>query len=494
MSANRYIACDLGAESGRVMLGTLEGGHLRLEEVHRFLNQPVRHGESLCWNLSALQAGIREGLEKVARQGQPVRSISTDSWGVDYILYDADGRPMEPIYHYRDQRTERGVKRVFEKLPWEELFRLTGIQFLPFNTVFQLAAEAPERLEKAQRFLGIGDAFNHWLGGRPCYEESLASTTQLYDPRTRSWSEAVIQRLGLPKSIFPEIVPSGTVTGTLQSDLARLFPGEPPAVVGSCSHDTGAAVAAVPAEGSDWAYLSSGTWSLMGVELREPLINDAVRESNFTNEVGFGHTIRFLKNIIGLWLVQECRRHWAQQGQEYDYGTLTELAAQAPAFKALIDPSDERFLPPGDMPGRIAQMCQETGQPVPESPGEFIRCILESLALFYRHTLRGMEQLLGRKIQRLHIVGGGSKNRLLNQFTANALQIPVYTGPTEATATGNVLVQAIAMGELRSIEEARQVVRASFEITVVEPTDTQVWEEAAGRFEELLTRSRNARS
>jgi rhamnulokinase len=485
-----YLACDLGAESGRLMLGTLAEGRLELTEIRRFPNVPVRDGDALYWNLRALLDELAAGLHQAGALGLPVAGVSTDSWGVDYVLYDAAGAMIEPTYHYRDGRTARGVQAVQARLPWPELFEETGLQFLPFNTIFQLGAESPERLARARRILGVGDAFNHWLGGAACYEESLASTTQLYNPRTRAWSPRLLETLGLRADLFPPIVPSGTRLGPLRADLARASGLRGVEVVASCSHDTGAAVAAVPGAGEDWAYLSSGTWSLMGVELPAPVINAAVREANFTNEIGYGGSVRFLKNIIGLWMVQECRRAWARQGQEYDYATLTRLAAAAPPFAALVNPADPRFIPPGDMPGRIAEFCRQTGQPAPATPGAVIRCVLESLALLYRRTLRQIEALTGRRIARLHIVGGGSQNHLLNQFTANALQIPVITGPVEATAAGNVLVQAIALGHLPSLAAAREVVRASFPLATVTPADAAVWEAADARFAALLAATR----
>ncbi len=481
-----YLACDLGAESGRLMLGTIEDARLSLTELHRFPNTPVPDGDSLHWNVVALLDELRTGLRKAAALRLPIASISTDSWGVDYLLYDEAGAEIEPTFHYRDARTADGVKAAYAKIGWPEIFAETGLQFLPFNTIFQLAAESPDRLASADLILGVGDAFNHWLSGVARYEESLASTTQLYDPRTRTWSAKLIQALGLRAEMFPPIVPSGTRLGPLRPALAEETGLHGVEVVASCSHDTGAAVAAVPGAGDDWAYLSSGTWSLMGVELARPVINDAVREANFTNEIGYGGSVRFLKNIIGLWMVQESRREWTRQGWEYDYATLARLAAAAPAFASLVDPADPRFVSPGDMPGKIAAFCREHGQPVPATTGAFVRCILESLALLYRRTLRQIEELTGRRLGRLHIVGGGSRNDLLNRFAANALQLPVVTGPVEATAAGNILVQAIALGHLPSLAAARDVVRRSFETTTVEPADAAVWADACARFERLI--------
>jgi rhamnulokinase len=459
----------------------LRDGRLGLEEIHRVPNTPVQANGSLHWNIAQLVENVRTGVRKAGERGLPISSISTDSWGVDYLLFDERGQVITPTFHYRDPRTEQGVKNAFAKADWKSIFAETGIQFMVLNTVFQLAAEKPERLRQARLLLGIGDGFNHLLGGKAVIEQSMASTFQLYNPRQRSWSESLIRTLGLPREIFPPIVASGTRLGPLSADLAKEAGLSGVELIASCSHDTGAAVAAVPATGENWAYLSSGTWSLMGVEWPEPIINDACRELNFTNEIGYGGSVRLLKNIIGLWLVQECRRHWAGQGQEYDYATLTQLASKAPAFVSLINPAEQRFLSPGDMPSRITGFCRETGQPVPEGPGPMVRCILESLALLYRRTLLQIEQLIGRRVERLHVVGGGSQNELLNQFTANALQIPVLAGPAEATAAGNVLIQAIALGHLASLEAARQVVRLSMGMRTVQPQAAGHWLQAFER-------------
>jgi len=481
-----YLAIDLGAESGRVILGTLADDKLTLQEIHRFPNGPVRHGNSLHWDIPKLFAQVKLGLSKAGRLHLPIASISTDSWGVDYILYDAAGRPMRPVYHYRDPRTAQGVERAHAKLGWPTIFAETGIQFMPLNTIYQLAAEDPERLRRAARLLLIGDAFNHFLCGQAVAEESLASTTQLYNPRTRDWSPKLLKALRLPRRLFPDIVPSGTRLGPLKPHLARQTRLPRTEVIASCSHDTGAAVAAVPAQGQHWAYLSSGTWSLMGVEARKPVLTAQCRKLNFTNEIGYGGSVRLLKNIIGLWLVQECRRHWAQAGQHYDYTTLTQLAAEAPPFRSLINPADPRFVPPDDMPGRIAAFCRETGQPEPTTPGQFVRCALESLALLYRRTLETLETLTRSRIDRLHIVGGGSQNTLLNQFAANAIQRPVVTGPVEATAAGNIVVQALALGHLPSLDAARQLIARSMPPATVQPQETAVWDEQYRRFLDLF--------
>ena len=484
--ATHYLACDLGAESGRLMLGTLDSGKISLEELHRFPNVPVRINGALHWNLDALFAELVTGLRKAGDRKLPISSLSADSWGVDYILYDSQGKMMPPVWHYRDARTARGVENAKARVDWPTIYEETGIQFMALNTIYQLAAEPRKRLAETRRLLLIGDAFNYYCCGVAKNEISLASTTQLYNPRTQCWSKKLLGALGLREEIFGPVVASGTRLGNLKPELAAKAGLPQIEVIASCSHDTGSAVAAVPASGEDWAYLSSGTWSLMGVEWPHPVITDLGRSLNFTNEIGFGGTVRLLKNIIGLWLIQECRRDWARSGKEYVYATLEELAAQSKPFVSLINPSDQRFVSPDGMPARIATFCRETDQPAPDSLGAFVRCALESLALFYRIVLRQLEKLTGKKIERLHVVGGGSRNMLLNQFTANALQIPVIAGPGECTALGNVLVQAIALGHVPSLAAAREVVRNSFEVKTLQPQAVAEWDAAFDRFEKLV--------
>lgn len=487
MNRTNYLACDLGAESGRLMLGTIADDRIVLEEVHRFSNTPIEVGTSLCWNIARLFDSLGAGLCQVARRGVSCASIATDSWGVDYVLLDAEGQVLSPTYHYRDSRTVRGVEAVRAAIAWPEVFAETGIQFMPLNTIYQLAAETPERLAQAHCLCGVGDAFNHLLaGGEPVIEESMASTFQLYNPLLRDWSGRLLEAVGLPRRLFPKVVPSGTRLGGLKPGIAAATGLGDIQVIASCSHDTGSAVAAVPARGTrPWAYLSSGTWSLLGVEEPRPLINDRCRDLNFTNEIGYGGSIRLLKNIVGLWLVQECRRHWAETGRDLNYDTLTRLAGEVAPFKSLINPMDPRFLAPGKMPTRIAAYCRETGQPEPASPAETVRCALESLALQYRRTLFELGELIGTRPTVLHIVGGGSRNTLLNQFTANATECLVEAGPVEATALGNVLIQAITLGHLPSLEAARGLVRQSSGLIEFEPADSARWREAAARFEAL---------
>jgi rhamnulokinase len=478
-----YIACDLGAESGRVILGTVAADRISLEEIHRFPNTPRRIGTSIQWNIGQLWSETQSGLRKVAQRCSQIAGISTASWGLDYVLLNAAGETIPPAYHYRDPRTCLGVEMVRSKIPWETIFAETGIQFMPMNTLYQLAAEEPGRLQQASQFLLIADAFNFWLSGIGRAEESLASTTQLYNPRTKDWSSLLLAALDIPRRILPGVVPSGMVLGPLRSSLNSDI--RDANVIASCSHDTGAAVAGVPADGTTWAYLSSGTWSLLGVELSKPVMTDRARELNFTNEIGFGGTVRLLKNIVGLWIVQECKRSWTQNGQTCSYSSLTDAAAASAPFTSLINPADPRFLSPDDVPEKIADYCRQSGQSPPARPGATIRCVLESLALLYRKTLLEAEQLSGRGIDRLHIVGGGSQNALLNQFTANAIRRPVLAGPSEATALGNIIVQGIALGDLPSLEAGRELIRHSVEISTFAPRDENVWAEAYKRFLDL---------
>ena len=482
-----YLAFDLGADSGRLMLGTLDQGRIALEELHRFANGPVKVSGALHWDIDALFDELKAGLKKAAVRNLPISSISTDSWGVDYVLYDERGAMMKPVWCYRDSRTALGVENVKAAVDWPTIYSETGIQFMPLNTIYQLAAEKKERLAQAKQLLLISDAFNYFCSGVARNEVSLASTTQLYNPLAKTWSKKLFHALKLREEMFAPICPGGTRLGPLKKALAAETGLAPVEVIASCSHDTGSAVAGIPASSGHWAYLISGTWSLMGVESPQPVITDQGRALGFTNEIGFGGTIRLLKNIIGLWIVQECRRQWAKEGNKYDFAALEKLVGDAPPFVSLINPDDPRFLSPDDMPRRIAEFCADTNQPAPANHAAFMRCIYESLALYYRVVLRRLERLVGGKIEKIHMVGGGSKDVTLSQFSANAMKIPLLAGPTECTSTGNILVQAITLGHLPSHATARQVVRDSFELRIITPRDTDRWDAAAARFEKLLT-------
>ncbi|WP_442506834.1 rhamnulokinase [Novipirellula sp. SH528] len=490
MNDKYYVACDLGAESGRVILGTITGGKVVLEEVHRFPTGASKIQDSLRWNVLGIFEELKVGLRKVAGRGVQVSSLSVDSWGVDYALFN-ERQPLVSLpYQYRDSRTEKTYTAALEQVGREKIFVETGIQFMSINTLYHLIADVQNNsdvLAIADQFLNIADYMNYLFSGVARAEVSLASTTQLYNPRTGQWSAELIREFNLPPKLFPEIVASGTPLGPLTSEIVADTGLSDTQVIATCSHDTGAAVAAVPAEpGDDWAYLSSGTWSLIGVELPQPLINEEVRQSNFTNEAGFGGTTRFLKNIVGLWLLQESRRAWLREGLELDYAEINQLAAKSEPFRSLINPADSRFLCPEDMPAVITEYCRDSNQPEPETPGQLARCILESLALMYAQTLDTIERLTGRTIAKMHIVGGGSQSELLNQFAASATGRTVIAGPVEATAVGNILIQAVSLQDLASLAEIRKLVRNSFSVRTYVPESVDAWKQAHERFQNLV--------
>jgi rhamnulokinase len=484
------LAFDLGAESGRAMLGRYDGDSIRLIEVHRFANGPVRAPDGLYWDVRRLFAEIKRGLALCRRQYGAPASIGVDTWGVDFALLDRRGELLGDPFHYRDGRTNGVMEEAFKRVPREEIFERTGIQFMQFNTLYQLfsmvLAGSPA-LKSAHTFLTIPDLFNYWLNGRAVCEFTNATTTQFYDPRAGGWATSLLEKLGVPAGFLPEIVPPGTILGDLRpsvSEEAGL--GAVPVIAPAC-HDTGSAVAAVPASGADHGYISSGTWSLVGVEVREPVITAESLANNFTNEGGVGGTFRLLKNVQALWLLQACRRAWAGQGQDLSYDDLVRMAEAAPPFTALVDPDDPSFLSPPCMPAAIEGFCARTGQPPPQDRGATVRCVLESLALKYRWVLERIEEMQGQPVSAVHVVGGGCRNGLLCRFTADATGRPVLAGPVEATAAGNVIVQAMALGHLASLEEGRALVRRSFEVTQYDPGDRAPWDEAYGRFLEILS-------
>ncbi len=485
----QYIACDLGAESGRVIVGALKDGKLGLEEIHRFPNGPIRLVGTMRWNLLGIFAELKKALSMVGARGVEPRALSVDSWGVDYAYFCKNAPLLTPPFHYRDGRTESAFPQALARVKRDEIFDQTGIQFMRFNTIYQLFDDLttqPEIVHVADRFLCIADYLNYLFSGRDVAERSLASTTQLYDPQAKVWSKKLIKALGLREAIFPDIVDSGTLLGTLLPDVA-VETGLPldTAVAACPTHDTASAVAAVPGEGENWAFLSSGTWSLLGVELASPIISNETLEKNFTNEIGHGGTVRFLKNIVGLWILQECRRCWLGSGQDLSYDAIEAAATTAEPFRSLIHPNHSQFMKPGDMPSRIQEFCRESEQPVPETVGQFSRCIMESLALLYAQTLAEASSLAKRQIDCLHIVGGGCKNRTLNQFTADACGIEVLAGPVEATAAGNLLVQAIACRDVSDLTEVRSIVRNSFQLEAFAPGNSRMWEKAKATFAKL---------
>jgi len=469
---NRFLAIDLGAESGRAILGTLDAGQLTLEELHRFPNTPVHLHTGLYWDALRLFHEIQHALSVCGRERKiKLDGIGVDTWGVDFALLGSDGALVDNPRHYRDSRNNGMLEKTFAVVRREEIFGETGIQFMQINSLYQLHAmklNGSPALGAAHKLLFMPDLFNYWLTGQQRAEVSIASTSQFYNPAKRQWATGLFRRLGLPESVLPEIVQSGTRLGTLVAEIAESsgLTGDVP-VYATAGHDTASAVAAVPAEGGDWCYISSGTWSLMGVELDAPVIDDRSLALNFTNEVGAGGKIRLLKNIAGLWPLQECRRAWALAGREYSYEELSKLAASAETAGMLIDP--DAFQEPGRMPERISEYCRTQGHKAPDQPGGMARLILESLAATYRKVLDSLETLLDRRINRVHIVGGGSRNQLLNQLAANALGRSVVAGPAEATAAGNVLVQAIGAGVVSGSAEARAIVRRSFPLQTFQP-------------------------
>ena len=468
---SHYLALDLGAESGRAILGSLYEGKLALEELHRFSNQPVRLPDGLYWDAFRLFHEIREGLRIAGRnRGLKLSGIGVDTWGVDFGLLDSHGELLANPRHYRDARNNGMMERTFQTVPRAEVFRQTGLQFMQFNSLFQLNAirqSGSPALDAAGRLLFMPDLLSYWLSGVQKNELTISSTSQFWNPAEARWANELFDALSLPTRLLGEVVRPGTKLGGLLDEIRDTSGlGEAP-VFATAGHDTASAVAAVPASGpfsgdAPWCYISSGTWSLMGVELDAPVINARTLELNYTNEVGVDGKVRFLKNIAGLWLVQECRRAWASEGAEYTYNELTVMASGAAPFASVIDP--DAFLEPGSMPERIAAFCARTGQSAPQTPGSFVRTCLESLAFRYRQVLESLEEVTSRRIGTIHIVGGGSKNSLLNRFVAEATGRTVVAGPGEATAIGNLLVQALGAGEIGGLEGLRAIVRDSFEL------------------------------
>jgi rhamnulokinase len=486
---SKHIAVDLGAESGRIIVATIAADRLELEEVYRFPNGVVRVGDSLHWDVLRLWDEIKTGLRKVAAQHTgEIRSLAVDTWGIDYALLDRRGALVGNPYAYRDPRTGGMMEAAIEKLGRWEIYRQSGgIQFMSINTLYQLYAmvqAGDPALEIAGTLLMMPDLFGYWLTGERKCEFTDATTTQFYDGRSRSWSGPLLDALGIPTHILPEVILPGTRLGTLLPALAEETGLGALPVIAVAGHDTASAIVAVPAAagGRPWAWLSSGTWSLLGGVSSEPLVTPQALALNFSSYGGPGGLYLPWKNIMGLWLVQECRRSWEKHGVASSYDQLTTMAGEAQPFSALLDPDDPSFLAPKDMPAAIAGYCRRTGQTVPAGHGEMIRAILESLALCYRRTLDGLALLQGCTFETLHIVGGGSRNHLLCQFTADALGIPVVAGPVEATAIGNAVLQAAAIGDLASLKAARDLVRATCSVIVYEPAARDAWDAAYGRF------------
>jgi len=485
MDGVTVAAVDLGASSGRVMTGHVGDGALELREVNRFPNGPVRLVGTLHWDVLGLYRGILDGLRAAGREAGRIDSVGIDSWAVDYGLLDASSALLGNPVHYRDGRTDGVMEQVLAKLDPGDLYRVTGLQFLPFNTIYQLVAAAgTPQMQAARRLLLVPDLLGYWLTGAQVAEVTNASTTQLLDVRSRTWATGLMERAGLNPRVFPTVVEPGSHVGQLLPHvLEETGMAGPVPLTAVGSHDTASAVVGVPATGERFAYVSCGTWSLVGVELEAPVLSQESREANFTNELGVDGTVRYLRNVMGLWLLQESLRTWNANGLPADLITLLHEAARVPAFTAVVNPDDPAFLPPGDMPARIAEACRRTGQTPPESQAETVRCILDSLALAYRRVVRQVQELSGREVDVVHVVGGGSRNALLCQLTADACGLPVVAGPVEAAALGNVLVQARALGAVSGdLAALRDLLGRTQELTRYEPKgDPAAWEDAERR-------------
>jgi rhamnulokinase len=487
--SQRILAFDHGAESGRGIVALFDGQKVELDVIHRFPNVPVRLPDGFYWDPLRLFDDMKNALRLAVQKHGNIDCLGVDTWGVDFALLGRGGMLLGNPRHYRDPHTEAYPDAAFATLSRKEIFEATGLQFMRFNSLFQLLAMKRDRspvLESAESLLFIPDLFNYWFTGVQANEASIASTSQFYDPRTRGWANGLLDRFGLNRHMLHGLVEPGHQLGPLLPAVAQETGAKDVRVIAPATHDTASAVAAVPAGKGTWCYISSGTWSLMGIETATPILDERPLKYNFTNEGGVGGTTRFLKNVMGLWLVQECRRTWERAGKAYSYEELTRLAESAPGFGGIVDPDHSSFWIPPSMPEALANYCKHSGQPVPVEPGAIVRCALESLALRYRWVLERLEEILGYRIDVIHIVGGGCQNRLLNQLTADCSNRLVLAGPAEATALGNVMVQSLGLGQVGSLEQAREVIRASFQVERFEPRQSDRWAEPYARFCRLL--------
>ena len=484
----RVLAFDFGASSGRAIIGCFDGEKITLEEVHRFSNDPVSVGGTVYWDVLRLFYEIKQGIIK-ARMAGGFDSIGIDTWGVDFGLIDSEGKLMENPIHYRDARTVGMVDEAFKTMPREKIYGITGIQFMELNTLFQLISlkkNRPWMLERADKMLFMPDLFAYMLTGKMCAEYSIASTSQIIDLQTGSWSKELLDAFGIKEDIFAPLVKPGTVLGMLAPEVCEECGVDPVPVISVCGHDTQSAITSVPCEDGNFAFLSSGTWSLFGTELEKPIVNETSLNINITNEGGFDDTVGFLKNIIGLWLIQESRRQWQRQGEDYSYADLEKLALAAEPFKCFIDPDAPEFVPHGNIPKRVQEFCEKTGQYVPQTVGEIMRCIYESLAMKYKLTFEKLCECTERDYPVIHVIGGGTKDTLLCQLTANSCNRTVKAGPIEATVMGNVAVQLMSADAVSGISEARKIVAASSELKVYEPAEVDKWEEAYQNFLKIV--------
>ena len=484
----QVLAFDFGASSGRAIIGRLEDGKIVMEEVHRFSNDPVHIGGTMYWDTLRQFFEIKQGIIKAKQKGG-FASVGIDTWGVDFGLLDEHGVLLESAVHYRDDRTLGMQEEVFKVIPKDELYDMTGVQFENFNTIFQLYSLVQKRpwlLERAKTLLLTPDLFNYFLTGEKKAEYTMSTTTQLMDTRNKVWSGKIMDALSIPKEIFPEIVASGSIVGDLSKEICDELGIKPAKVVAVASHDTQSAVVAVPTQEDDFIFISCGTWSLFGTELKEPVIGKESYEFNVSNEGGYGGTYNFLKNIIGLWLAQESRRQWIREGKEYGFGELEQMAQKAEPFLSFIDPDSPEFNTTGDIPGRIRAFCERTGQKVPETIGDIMCCINQSLALKYRYTLEQIEATTGKHFNMINMIGGGIQSKLLCQMTASANNRKVLAGPVEATALGNIAVQLISLGEIKDVKEARQIIANSEKTYEYFPQDKEKWDEAYEKFKTII--------
>ena len=484
----RVLAFDFGASSGRAILGKFDGKKIELEEVHRFTNDPVTVNGTVFWDVLRLFHEVKQGILK-AKQAGGFDSIGVDTWGVDFGLIDKNGYLLENPIHYRDKRTDGMIELACQKMDRDKIYDITGIQFIYFNTLFQLLSlreNRPELLERADKMLFMPDLFNYLLTGNMAAEYSIATTSQMVDLAAHEWSDEIFENMRFPKDIVCPLVKPGTVIGQLSPALCEELGVPAVDVIAVCGHDTQSAVTAVPTDKKDFAFISCGTWSLFGTELEAPILNEKARALNVTNEGGYDYSTAFLKNICGLWLIQESRRQWIREGKEYSYAQLEEMALQCEPFKCFIDPDADDFAPMGNMPERIRDFCRRTGQYVPETVGEVVRCIYESLALKYRHIFRGIEDCTEKKYPHINIVGGGTKDKLLCRMTADSCNTTVYAGPIEATVLDNIAVQLLASGEIKDIAEARSIIAEGEKLICYNPENTAVWDAAYEEFKKYI--------
>ncbi len=486
--AKRVLAFDFGASSGRAIIGEFDGEKITLREVHRFSNDPVTINGTVYWDVQRLFFEIKQGILKAKEDGG-FDSIGIDTWGVDFGLLRKDGTLVENPVHYRDKRNDGMVEKAKKYMSHERMYDITGIQFMDFNTIFQLLSlkeNRPYILEEAETLLFMPDLLAYMLSGVKSTEYSIATTSQMVDLKTRNWSDEILDTFGIKKSLLTDIVPTGTVIGKLSKDICEEL-GVPEAdIISVASHDTQSAISAAPCEYEDFAFISSGTWSLFGTEVKEPVLNEASKKLNVTNEGGYDYSIAFLKNICGLWLIQESRRQWIREGTEYSYAELEKLALECEPLKCFIDPDAPEFAVMGNIPKRVKEYCEKTNQYVPQTVGEIMRCIYESLALKYRLTFDGIMECTGKKYDRIHVMGGGTKDKLLLNMTAQSCNVDVYGGPIEATALGNIAIQLISSGAIADIKQARKIIAQGENLKHHAPENRDVWEDAYKRFVDII--------